>query len=86
MDSYLIATTAQSGSSGSGGVLLFLAIAGWVAYQVIGAKIWPFARCRSCDGRGRNAGSNRDRWGSCRKCNGTGRRQRLAVRMFGRKD
>ncbi|MCW2889237.1 MAG: hypothetical protein QOE54_4488 [Streptosporangiaceae bacterium] len=87
MHPYLIAADAQSGSSGNGGLILFLMVAGWVAYQVIAAKVWPFARCRACDGKGRNSGSNRNRWGRCRKCDGTGRRERFAVRLFAsRKD
>jgi hypothetical protein len=87
MDSYVIAASSQPGSSGNGGAILFAAAALWVVYQVVAAKVWPFARCGSCDGTGRNSGSNRNRWGTCSKCEGSGKRQRLAVRLFGtRKD
>lgn len=39
----------------------------------------PMARCRACDGNGRNWRSNRDRWGACRKCGGSGKRRRIGA-------
>lgn len=48
----------------------------------ISLKLWPFARCRRCDGSGRNEGSNRKRWGYCRKCDGSGRRERFGLHWF----
>lgn len=87
MDPYAIAASSHPGSSGSGALILFAAAALWVVWQVVAARLWPFARCRSCDGSGRNPGSTRARWGTCRRCKGSGRRQRLAVRLFvSRKD
>jgi hypothetical protein len=87
VDPHLIAAGNHPGSSGNGGLVLFSVAAVWVVYQVVAAKVWPFARCRSCDGLGRNGGSSGKRWGTCRKCSGSGRRQRLAVRLFAsRKD
>ncbi|MDB4873518.1 MAG: hypothetical protein JWL97_4522 [Gemmatimonadales bacterium] len=83
MHLYAIAASSQPGSSGNGTAILVAAAGLWVVYQVVAAKVWPFARCGSCDGTGRNNGSNRNRWGTCSKCNGSGKRQRLAVRLFG---
>lgn len=52
----------------------------------ISLRFWPYARCGRCEGSGRNAGSNRQRWGFCRKCGGSGRRERVGVRFFYGKD
>jgi hypothetical protein len=87
VDLYVIAASNHPGSSGEGALILVAAAVLWMAYQVVAARLWPFARCRSCDGSGRNAGSTGKRWGTCRRCKGSGRRQRLAVRLFvSRKD
>jgi hypothetical protein len=87
VDPYVIAAGNHPGSSGNGALVLLAAVAGWVVYQVVAAKVWPFAGCGRCDGSGRNLGSNGKRWGTCRKCKGSGKRQRLAVRLFAsRKD
>ena len=40
----------------------------------VSLRLWPNTGCRSCGGTGRNAGSNRRRWGACRRCGGSGRR------------
>ena len=45
-------------------------------------KIWPYTRCRKCEGRGRNTGSTWRRWGDCRACGGSGQKWRLGVRVF----
>ena len=51
-----------------------------VVVAVISRWRWPIARCRSCRGSGRNAGSNSDRWGICRRCGGSGKRIRVGAR------
>ena len=69
----------------SGNVLLFLVAVGWPVTYVASCRIWPYAPCRSCDGSGRNPGSNRQRWGTCRHCDGRGKRERFGVRFAYRK-
>lgn len=87
MDVYAVAASSGPGLSGQGVLIVLAAAAGWVGWQVVAAKVWPFARCRRCDGSGRNAGSTGKRWGTCRRCKGSGKRRRLAVRLFvSRKD
>jgi hypothetical protein len=44
-----------------------------------------YARCRTCTGKGTNAGSSRRRFGTCRRCEGSGRRERLGTRLIFRK-
>jgi DnaJ-class molecular chaperone len=51
----------------------------------LSVRLWPFARCFSCSGSGRNGGSNKKRFGNCRRCKGSGRRMRLGTRLFFRK-
>lgn len=65
---------------------LFLGAVILAALYVASLKIWPFTSCGWCSGGGRNAGSNRKRWGNCRHCGGTGRRLRFGARMLARKD
>jgi DnaJ-class molecular chaperone len=60
---------------------LILLIACTAVAWVIGLLLWPYAACRSCGGSGKNAGSNRGRWGTCRKCKGSGRRLRTGASL-----
>jgi DnaJ-class molecular chaperone len=55
------------------------------AVYYVSVRLWPYARCRSCTGSGKNAGSNRKRWGPCRRCGGSGKRERLGTRLFFRR-
>lgn len=55
-----------------------------VAYRV-SLALWPYTACGRCAGSGRNAGSNRRRWGACRVCGGSGRKERLGVRVLNRR-
>ena len=48
-------------------------------------RLWPWRPCRRCDGGGRNAGSNRRRFGTCPACGGSGRKLRLGARMIERR-
>jgi DnaJ-class molecular chaperone len=48
-------------------------------------KIWPYTACSRCKGGGKNAGSNKKRFGHCGKCSGTGRQERLGTRLLLRK-
>jgi DnaJ-class molecular chaperone len=48
---------------------------GWT----ISLYLWPFAPCGKCLGSGRNAGSNKRRFGICGRCGGNGRRRRLGA-------
>lgn len=58
-------------------VALVIAI---VTVALISRWRWPFARCWSCRGTGRNGGSDGRRWGICRRCDGTGKRVRVGAR------
>lgn len=64
--------------------LIILIIAVAVAYR-LSLALWPYTACRTCSGSGRNAGSNRRRWGACRVCGGSGRKERLGVRVLNRR-
>ena len=59
-------------------VVAVIAFAGWRRLSV---WLWPNAPCRRCNGKGKNAGSNRQRWGSCRRCGGKGTRRRFGAKQ-----
>lgn len=65
-------------------VLLILAAIIGVCYYV-SLRIWPYRPCRRCEGGGRNAGSNRRRFGTCPACGGSGRKLRTGARMLERR-
>jgi len=67
------------------GIILVIAAIGAVSYYV-SLRLWPYRRCRRCDGGGRNAGSNAKRFGRCGRCGGSGRELRLGARMHTRRD
>jgi DnaJ-class molecular chaperone len=50
----------------------------------VSLRIWPYRPCKRCSGGGRNAGSNRKRFGTCGRCGGSGRALRLGARMLNR--
>jgi len=66
------------------GALIVIAAAGAVGYYA-SLRIWPETSCRRCDGSGRNAGSNKKRFGKCKRCDGTGRKLRLGTRILTRR-
>jgi hypothetical protein len=51
-------------------------------------KVYPFTKCKYCDGRGRFSAPApySYAWGRCRKCGGTGRKDRLGARLFTHRD
>lgn len=61
-----------------GTILLILLILG-VLY-VASLYLWPYRPCSKCHGSGRNAGSNKRRYGDCPKCSGAGRARRFGAR------
>jgi len=65
-------------------VTLFLIIVAAVILWLGSLYCWPFAPCTKCSGSGRNAGSNRQRFGDCARCGGSGRRQRFGSRAVHR--
>jgi hypothetical protein len=65
-------------------VQLVLTLLGCGVAWVIGLLLWPFTACGGCGGSGKNAGSNRGRWGNCRRCGGSGKRLRLGARLVHR--
>ena len=66
------------------GVLIVAALVCGAGYYV-SLRIWPETTCGRCNGGGRNAGSNRKRFGKCGRCGGTGRKPRLGTRMLERR-
>jgi hypothetical protein len=76
---FFLAAGVRNGSAGA-----FLAGLGIAAGNGVSLYFWPFAPCWSCNGSGRNRGSNRKRYGECRRCKGTGRRQRPGSRLVHR--
>ena len=63
-------------------VLIIAAV--FAAGYWVSLRIWPETYCRRCEGGGKNAGSNRVRFGRCRKCGGTGSKPRLGTRLLRR--
>lgn len=56
-----------------------------IIVYLISVLLWPYTRCGRCSGSGKNAGSNRNRWGNCSRCGGSGKKERLGVRLFRRR-
>jgi hypothetical protein len=75
----VLISAVRHGSAGA-----FLAALGIAAVNVLSLYLWPFGPCLSCNGTGRNTGSNRRRYGECRRCKGAGRRQRTGARLVHR--
>jgi DnaJ-class molecular chaperone len=65
-------------------VTLLLVAAILAVWQAITVYVWPYAPCRRCEGSGRNAGSDRNRFGQCRRCKGAGRRIRFGAKTVHR--
>ncbi len=67
-------------ASGTAGALALLAVA--AGGYVVGCVVWPFTKCRRCDGIGRHHSPGRAYWRDCRRCRGTGARVRLGRRVY----
>jgi len=65
------------------GFLIFCGLVGGAVWYRISLALHPFTPCQKCDGKGRNPGSTRTRFGKCRACKGTGRKERWGRRLFG---
>ena len=70
----------MSHSAEAGVAALLFAVAG--GSWLVSLKLWPYTRCRWCEGTGRNSGSNSRRHGRCRWCKGKPERLRFGARMF----
>ena len=68
-------------ASGTAGAALLLAVA---ACYAVGCVVWPFTKCRRCDGIGRHHSPGRAYWRDCGRCRGTGARVRFGRRVYGR--
>lgn len=66
----------------TGPTILGLLVIAWPIGYYVSLRIWPLTSCRRCAGTGKNAGSNRKRFGRCGKCKGTGRKLRLGTRVL----
>lgn len=51
-----------------------------LAARQLSLYLWPYAKCRWCRGKGRNLGSNSDRWGNCFRCGGSGKKLRRGAK------
>ena len=65
-------------------VTLLLVVLLLIVWRAVTLYVWPYAPCRKCEGSGRNAGSDRKRFGQCRRCMGAGRRIRFGARTVHR--
>lgn len=51
----------------------------WLA-RSLSLRFWPYGKCFWCRGKGRNLGSNSDRWGDCIRCGGSGKKLRRGAK------
>lgn len=65
---------------------VYLAIGGALALGVLETYVFPYRKCRACDGGKKwspvNPGRN---WHGCSACHGSGKRVRLLASLLGRK-
>lgn len=66
---------------GPGGFLAVVLIGSGIAYAV-SCWLFPFARCRACDGTGRKYNGDRSGFRDCWWCKGATRRLRIGRRLF----
>lgn len=65
---------------------------GWLTlYTLIGAiiyaaacRIWPYASCGNCEGKGKFRSPSGKHWRNCRRCKGSGRKIRFGAWLMGR--
>lgn len=64
-------------------VTVLIIIAGVLAIwgaRTLSLFLWPYSKCLWCRGKGRNLGSNSDRWGNCFRCGGAGKKLRRGAK------
>ncbi|BEL07802.1 hypothetical protein Q0Z83_059930 [Actinoplanes sichuanensis] len=54
----------------------------WAAGYVIACRVWPYAACRKCEGRGQFRSPSGRAWRHCRRCRGSGSRVRYGRRVW----
>lgn len=78
----LTAATATAGDPTLGKLILAGAGLLWLACYIVACAIWPYAKCRKCEGKGRHPSPSGKFWRDCRRCKGSGRRIRSGRRMW----
>lgn len=54
----------------------------WTLGYAIACRVWPFADCRKCEGKGRFRSPSGKAWRRCRRCKGSGERVRVGRRLW----
>jgi hypothetical protein len=54
-----------------------------IALYAAACWLWPFARCRRCDGSGKRPSPSGRAWRRCDRCRGSGEWLRLGARVLG---
>lgn len=58
-------------------------LAAVVGLYFLSLRLYPYAKCRWCDGSGRKRMPGFKRyWGECHRCSGKGRKQRFGARIL----
>lgn len=80
------ATTTPAATPAEWSWQIWLVLIGAVLLSVAGYAVacwlWPFTRCRRCDGTGRRMSPSGKNWGSCRRCKGKAARLRAGRKIF----
>jgi DnaJ-class molecular chaperone len=61
--------------------LVVLGLALLAGYALV-CRVWPYAACGRCDGRGEHSSPSGKTYRECRRCKGSGRRLRLGRRLW----
>jgi hypothetical protein len=59
-----------------------VALLGWAALYTLGCWIWPFKRCRRCEGSGKRRSPSGRAWRTCPHCRGGGGRLRAGRHLW----
>ncbi len=76
------ATATAEGWSWQTWLILFGGGMLWVAGYAVACWLWPFTKCKKCDGSGRRKSPSGKNWGPCRRCKGKASRIRTGRKIF----
>jgi hypothetical protein len=77
------ALVAGSGSSGDGGIMAWVVIVALAVGGLSTLYLWPYARCRKCDGGKIFSALGDGHWRTCPRCSGSGKRMRTGRQVIG---